>query len=208
MRIQKKFQGTVPENKILNTSSISETDTYSCKKINELVTSSNEIPVASTDTLGGIKVGNNLTIDESGKLHANISVDGSVLAVDMIYPIGSIYMSVNQVSPAVLFGGTWEQIKDKFLLGAGDTFEGGSTGGSVTHNHTLNNAWAHFNSSSKVIYYQYKRATSWKANYQVTATSASEASTSYADVTTLGGTSDDASNLPPYLVVYMWKRVA
>ena len=39
MRIQKKFQGTVPKNKILNTHSDSETDTYSCNKINELISS-------------------------------------------------------------------------------------------------------------------------------------------------------------------------
>lgn len=37
MRIQKKFQGTVPENKILDTYSKSQTDTYSCNMINTLI---------------------------------------------------------------------------------------------------------------------------------------------------------------------------
>lgn len=46
-----------------------------------------------------------------------------------IYPVGSIYLSVNATSPAELFGGTWEQIKDTFLLASGDTYEAGSTGG-------------------------------------------------------------------------------
>lgn len=53
--------------------------------------------------------------------------------IDTIYPIGSIYMSVNDTSPQILFGGTWEQLKDKFLLGSGDTYSGGSEGGEASH---------------------------------------------------------------------------
>ena len=49
------------------------------------------------------------------------------------YPVGSIYMSVNNVNPSTVFGGTWEQIKDKFLLACGDTYTNGETGGSATH---------------------------------------------------------------------------
>lgn len=50
-----------------------------------------------------------------------------------IYPIGSIYMSVNNVNPSEIFGGTWQQIKDKFLLACGDAYNNGATGGSATH---------------------------------------------------------------------------
>jgi len=67
--------------------------------------------------------------------------------VDLIYPVGSIYMSVNNVNPATFLGGTWEQIKDKLLLGAGSSYSAGSTGGAATttlatnnlpsHNHTI-----------------------------------------------------------------------
>ena len=52
--------------------------------------------------------------------------------IDTIYPIGSIYMSVNSTSPSTLFGGTWEQINDTFLLSSGDTYSNGATGGSAT----------------------------------------------------------------------------
>lgn len=37
MKIKKTFQGQLPENKILNTESSSQTDTYSCDYINEKV---------------------------------------------------------------------------------------------------------------------------------------------------------------------------
>lgn len=68
--------------------------------------------------------------------------------VDMIYPVGSIYMSVNNTNPSILFGGTWVQIQDRFLLASGSTYTGGSTGGAATvaltskqmprHTHTQN----------------------------------------------------------------------
>ena len=53
--------------------------------------------------------------------------------VDLVYPVGHIYMSVNDVSPSVLFGGEWERLKDTFLLAAGDVYDGGSSGGEATH---------------------------------------------------------------------------
>lgn len=53
---------------------------------------------------------------------------GSVF--DLIYPVGSIYMSVNSTDPGTLFGGTWVQIQDTFLLAAGTNHAAGSTGGS------------------------------------------------------------------------------
>lgn len=48
--------------------------------------------------------------------------------VNLVYPVGSIYTSVNSTSPGTLFGGTWEQLKDQILLGAGDTYTAGDTG--------------------------------------------------------------------------------
>lgn len=53
-----------------------------------------------------------------------------------IYPIGSIYMSVTDVDPSTIFGGTWEQIKDKFLLASGDTYAQGTTGGQANISYT------------------------------------------------------------------------
>ena len=69
---------------------------------------------------------------------------GAALTVDDIYPVGSIYMSVNATDPARLFGGTWERIKEKFLLGAGDTHTPGSTGGEFEHKLTVPELASHY----------------------------------------------------------------
>ena len=53
--------------------------------------------------------------------------------VDLIYPVGSIYMSVNATNPKELFGGTWVQIKGRFLLGMSSSYPAGSTGGEAQH---------------------------------------------------------------------------
>lgn len=57
--------------------------------------------------------------------------------LDKIYPVGCIYQSASSTSPASFLGGTWEQIKDRFLLAAGDTYAAGSTGGEASHTLTV-----------------------------------------------------------------------
>ena len=68
---------------------------------------------------------------------------GGKALLNAIYPVGSIYMSVNSTSPATLFGGTWERIKDRFLLAAGDAYAAGGTGGEATHTLTEGEMPAH-----------------------------------------------------------------
>lgn len=49
------------------------------------------------------------------------------------HPVGSLYWTSVNENPAVTFGGgTWTQIKDKFILAAGDTYTNGGTGGVAT----------------------------------------------------------------------------
>lgn len=49
------------------------------------------------------------------------------------HPVGSLYWSSNATDPTSLFGGSWERIKDKFILAAGDSYSRGSTGGEAVH---------------------------------------------------------------------------
>lgn len=60
-----------------------------------------------------------------------------------IYPVGAIYISTANTSPATLFGGSWTQIKDTFLLCAGSTYAAGATGGEASHTLTSNEMPSH-----------------------------------------------------------------
>ena len=59
------------------------------------------------------------------------------IQIDNIYPIGSIYMSINPTNPSELFGGAWEAIaQGTFLISAGTDYTVGNSYGSSSHTHT------------------------------------------------------------------------
>ena len=120
--------------------------------------------------------------------------------VDLIYPIGSIYMNVNLVEPSLLFGGEWERLKDTFLLGAGDTYEGGSTGGESEHTLTIEEMPSHNHGANIRANYQVNKGT---ANYICDYV---EGANEQIYVNNTGG-GQAHNNMPPYLTVYMWKRI-
>ena len=142
--------------------------------------------------------------------------------LNAIYPVGSIYMSVNNISPETLFGGTWEQLKDRFLLGAGDVYTAGNTGGEATHEHLYKVGYRPYygaltgDDSNAIMLYNY-RNNSWSSGAKDSTIPESEVinkglttshnATSSAKYSVSSYT-DEASNIPPYLAVYMWKRTA
>lgn len=120
--------------------------------------------------------------------------------LDFIYPIGSIYMSVNSTNPEILFGGSWTQLKDRFLLGAGDTYANGDTGGEATHTLTIYEMPSHSHS----IYNE--NASGWTLSKASLKTGTNKGYAGNIELGSTGGTQPH-NNMPPYLVVYMWKRV-
>lgn len=82
---------------------------------------------------------------------------------DKIYPVGSIYMSVNNVNPMTLFGGTWERITGCFLLAGTDTganggnsnanIKPGYTGGEASHKLTTTEIPAHTHGQASLTGY-------------------------------------------------------
>ena len=119
--------------------------------------------------------------------------------VDAIYPVGSIYMSVNATSPATLFGGTWEQIKDAFLLSAGDTYVAGTTGGEAEHTLTIDEMPRHRHTYSGRV-----------AGGSISGWGIERQNMNYEWIEGTGdaGGSQPHNNMPPYLAVYVWKRTA
>lgn len=66
-----------------------------------------------------------------------------------IYPVGSIYMSLNSADPATLFGGSWDKLEDgRVLIGANSTYAAGTSGGSFTHTLTTDELPAHGHTGS------------------------------------------------------------
>lgn len=116
-----------------------------------------------------------------------------------VYPVGSIYVSVSAISPATLFGGTWERIQDRFLLAAGSAYAAGTTGGEATHTLTIDEMPSHTHNLSYGI----------NANHPGMAITAMADSAPYASpVNSSTGGSQPHNNMPPYIVVYVWKRTA
>lgn len=123
--------------------------------------------------------------------------------LDYLHPVGSIYQSTDPTSPADLFGGSWEQIKDRFLLAAGDSHAAGSTGGEEEHiltaaemaNHTHGYDYTGQSITEGVNAIRLYNAASTQYNaYTGKATS------------NCGGQAHN--NMPPYLAVYTWRRTA
>lgn len=146
---------------------------------------------------------------------SKIKVGGTTY--DIAYPVGSIYLSVNETSPAELFGGTWEQVKGKFLLGADDTYEAGSTGGEAEHTLTVDeipshnhdtNPWAMVVNAKaqKIKVGTGAQTTTWTDTSIIPNRDATKNEDGNVTGSTGGGQAHN--NMPPYLAVYMWKRIA
>lgn len=176
-----------------------------------------------------------------------------------VYPVGSIYMSTVSTNPSTYFGGTWQQIEDKFLLCAGSTYSAGSTGGEETHTlvtaelpshtHTFTGTNATTSNTSKTLTggigstdnvvtnmsgahiladgsgifsngtQQYLTQCYFTNGTYYTVNSYShrlgfKCDATHSHTCTAEGTNSNAgsdgphNNMPPYLAVYTWKRIA
>ena len=119
------------------------------------------------------------------------------------YPIGAIYLSVDATDPSKLFGGEWVQIKDVFLLACGDTYTNGTTGGEANHTLTVNELPNHQHTLLNLNNSGY--TVSW-TSYSAVAYDGKGFPSNIK--TSFEGGGQAHNNMPPYLVVYMWKRIA
>ena len=163
------------------------------------------------------------------KIYQNVEIYGTIdtpggvgptlLAniLNTIYPVNSVYISVNSTSPAQLFGGTWEQIEDTFLLAAGTTYTAGSTGGSATQILTINQMPNHnhedlfYNaiSNDRVLGISGGTYTPSSGGYfPLTGGPTYPPGGGNNIVTGAIGEGQPFNIMPPYLAVYVWKRIS
>lgn len=162
----------------------------------------------------GIPYKNNNT-DEVLNSEINTNIAQKAAVNEQSHPVNSLYTSIGATEPAALFGGTWERIKDVFLLSAGDMYPAGSTGGEATHELTVNELAEHdhmqrlANSNydfNAILHHE--GGTGTARGTQVTQNvEYFEDGTGYVMTVTSGG-NQPHNNMPPYLTVYVWKRIA
>lgn len=165
----------------------------------------------------GIAIGKVAEKDNTVEIANNweLEIHGKKL-IDYIYPVGSIYISINATSPSNLFGGSWTQLKDRFLIGAGGSYSVNNTGGETSHKLTVAEMPSHNHSfkdgSHTFLWGQNKTNNVYLNNASAVAgkTPGNSAMTSQNiwNSTNSSGNTSAHNNMPPYLAVYMWKRTA
>lgn len=167
----------------------------------------------------------NFSVDVN--IGGDLSIKGKSL-VDIIYPVGSIYMSLNNTDPTYLFGGEWERLQGRVLVGAGTdtdinglqrTFVANETGGEYNHTLTIDEMPSHTHIQEQHRHAQNKNTfMNDTQNYDTRSSGSSgyymgaNLATYYTDYETAinqnTGGSLSHNNVQPYLSVYMWKRIS
>lgn len=121
-----------------------------------------------------------------------------------------MYISFDPTDPGTLYGGTWERLKKVFLFAADDDkYTVGSSGGEETHTLTVDEMPNHHHSMPIASDWTGGTANNNYWSYQMngkTADGIGEWATP--NGTGFTGSNMPHNNMPPYLSVYMWKRVA
>ena len=171
-----------------------------------------------------------LDVAWDARFREDVQVDGALQVggktlLDMVYPVGSIYLSVSGTDPQTLFGGTWARLEDVFLLAAGAEHAAGSTGGEEMHTLTVGEMPSHGNHLMQGRMYQEladnaSNDSSYRSNTLYLGknvfASTGNINRGWKDwnggemypAGTLKGGGNPHNNMPPYLAVYTWKRTA
>ncbi len=117
--------------------------------------------------------------------------------IDTVYPIGAVYISFNSTNPATMFGGTWEQLEDRFLFASRGS---GTLGGEKEHTLTEAEMPSHRHG---IMQHNYNGDyESWVVPYP------KELVAAYSGyMCDYSGGDKPHNNMPPYITCYMWRRI-
>ncbi len=178
--------------------------------------------------IGKVSTQNAFEVNMDMKVTGNLTVNNKTI-FDMVYPVGSIYMSVNSTNPETIFGGEWvawgqgrvpicvDNLDSNF-----DTVE--KTGGSLSHRHewrigmhwwfgaTCGENMANGTGAYRFSDGQYDGWTKELSEISLPVNAGAYNNSSTTTAAPYGkfsnGDTKDASTLPPYITCYMWKRTA
>ena len=150
--------------------------------------------------------------------------------LNLIYPVGSIYMSVNSTNPTTLFGGTWTRIANgRTLIGVDENNSNFNstkkTGGSFSHNHTNPSTGSHIltlnempsrliarinltNSTDQQHDNTYTTGDGWKNICLEDAVNTKNISQVGLGHTHTMGNTGTTTTIPQYFTCYIWQRTA
>ena len=184
------------------------------------------------------KVVDNIDYDASGSVQDQIAelnttitsmqnqinnIKGKV--INEIYPVGSIYMSEKDDTVEKVqrkFGGTWEKVTDRFLVGASTSYPVSTTGGNKTHSHKYGFQYGGYfgmvllesNSNAGILNFSESNSISISpinSTYSFSGIANNSAQAGNSELSSnyyrLIGQSEYVSSLPPYYSVYIYKRV-
>ena len=159
-------------------------------------------------------------------IYGGLSLEGQALLDylkaslrDYFLPVGFILITESaEFDPNTAYPGTtWERIKDRFILAAGDTYAAGSTGGEATHTLTVDEMPSHehierkqmSNGSLGNIVQEYDGSTPDVTDGDYLGIGQIAWYNNKPPVTTTGvGGSQPHNNMPPYIAQYIWKRIS
>ena len=236
-----------------------------------LATLSNQVSVGNSETkriisnvADGVELNDVVTVGQFNK-KISAALDQLNRLASQLYPVGSIYMNVNNVEPSAIFGGTWEKMPaGRMLVNSSDDFVLGQIGGEkehrltedelAVHNHnlqtnisfTIPNAGEHYHAIGTIVdnngafitsdsNRSYKNGfklpegkywTGWNGSNHGNDRYPKTDNEGYNLFTSINKQSDTFSvnkdinvntnnigknqphnNMPPYIVVNMWKRI-
>lgn len=130
--------------------------------------------------------------------------------LNIIYPVGSVYMSTNSTDPSILFGGTWNKIEDRFLWATVNTPM--RTGGSRTHSHGAGSLVACYdpkNSWNNALFRVKNVSNGWTlSGYMSEGRGWNDGGGGAGRGIEVVGDTSSTETYPPYFEVYMWYRTA
>ena len=189
------------------------TRTTEIETVNTAITNEREARISADNSINQKLTQETTSL--SNKVNKNTSDITSInRAIDeywrTIYPVGSIYVSTSATfNPNTTWGGTWTKTANgRCLIGANDTYPLGTTGGNEKHTHGSGDLISKIGPYGDKLTINIRQTAAWTSDWSYQFTNATQEPKDNNYAVRVQGTTAEASNMQPYLAVYIWERTA